>query len=62
VIAHFVDIIMMINKNIKFLWQNEADFLISYATVPGYASFRCPINGNWYISSLFANLTKYAQS
>jgi hypothetical protein len=41
---------------------NEADFLISYATVPGYASFRCPINGNWYISSLFANLTKYAQS
>jgi len=40
---------------------NEADFLISYATVPGYVSFRCPTNGTWYIRSLSANLTKYAQ-
>ena len=40
---------------------NEADFLISYATVPGYVSFRCPINGTWYIRSLCTNLTKYAQ-
>jgi hypothetical protein len=28
---------------------NEADFLISYATVPGYASFRCPINGTFLL-------------
>jgi len=40
---------------------NEADFLISYATVPGYVSFRCPINGTLYIRSLFTNLTKYTQ-
>ena len=41
---------------------NEADFLISFATVPGYVSFRCPINGTWYIRSLVTNLTKYAQT
>jgi len=40
---------------------NEADFLKSYTTVPGYVSFRCPINGTLYIRSLFGNLTKYAQ-
>ena len=41
---------------------NEAEFLISYTNVPGYASFRCPINGTWYIRSLFTNLTNYLQS
>ncbi|XP_065917252.1 caspase-3-like [Dysidea avara] len=30
----------------------EADFLFGYASPPGYASFRSPKHGSWYISKL----------
>jgi len=30
----------------------EADFLLAYATIPGYVSWRNPKNGSWFISAL----------
>ncbi|KAL4231257.1 Caspase-3 [Mactra antiquata] len=38
---------------------NEADFLISYSTVPGYYSWRNSANGSWYIQGLVAVLDKF---
>lgn len=38
---------------------NEADFLIGYATVPGYVSFRSKSQGSWYINTLVKMLHKY---
>lgn len=38
---------------------NEADFLIGYATVPGYVSFRSKSQGSWYINTLVRMLHKY---
>ncbi|VDI63350.1 caspase 8 [Mytilus galloprovincialis] len=37
---------------------NEADFLVSFSTVRGCVSYRCPQNGTWYINSLVENLRK----
>ncbi|XP_038062568.1 caspase-3-like [Patiria miniata] len=31
---------------------NEADFLVSNSTVPGYVSYRHPRQGSWYVSAL----------
>lgn len=39
---------------------NEADFLLGYATVPGYVSFRSKTQGSWYINTLVKMLDKYA--
>ncbi|KAH3748363.1 hypothetical protein DPMN_182807, partial [Dreissena polymorpha] len=39
---------------------NEADFLLGYATVPGYVSFRSRNQGSWYIRKLCEYLGKYA--
>ncbi|XP_060560660.1 caspase-8-like [Ruditapes philippinarum] len=39
---------------------NEADFLLGYATVPGYVSFRSRNHGSWYIRKLCELLEKYA--
>lgn len=40
---------------------NEADFLIGYATVPGYVSFRSKSQGSWYINTLVKMLDKYVE-
>ncbi len=39
---------------------NEADFLLGYATVPGYVSYRSKMYGSWYITKLVEMLDKYA--
>ncbi|XP_046556040.1 caspase-8-like [Haliotis rubra] len=38
---------------------NEADFLIGYATVPGFVSYRSRSHGSWYITKLAEMLNKY---
>ncbi|XP_065917934.1 caspase-8-like isoform X2 [Dysidea avara] len=40
---------------------SEADFLFGYATPPGYASWRSPRYGSWYISELCKVLVENAQ-
>lgn len=39
---------------------NEADFLLGYATVPGYVSYRSKTRGSWYITKLTELLAEYA--
>ena len=39
---------------------NEADFLLGYATMPGYVSYRSRSSGSWYISKLAEVLQKHA--
>ncbi|ELT91797.1 hypothetical protein CAPTEDRAFT_220640 [Capitella teleta] len=41
---------------------DEADFLLGYASVPGYVSFRSKQDGSWYISVLCHMLNKFAAS
>lgn len=38
---------------------NEADFLVSYSTVPGYYSWRNSVNGSWYVQALVAILDQF---
>ncbi|XP_053406687.1 caspase-3-like [Mercenaria mercenaria] len=38
---------------------NEADFIVSYSTVPGYYSWRNSANGSWYVQALVHILDKY---
>ncbi|XP_052770377.1 caspase-3-like isoform X2 [Mya arenaria] len=38
---------------------NEADFLLSYSTVPGFYSWRNSTNGSWYIQGLVHVLDQY---
>lgn len=42
------------------LIPNEADFLLGYATVPGFVSYRSKTRGSWYITKLTEMLRKYA--
>lgn len=42
------------------LVPDEADFLVGYATVPGYVSFRSPKYGSWYVNKLCEMLLKHA--
>lgn len=42
------------------LIPDEADFLLGYATVPGYVSYRSRSQGSWYINKLAQNLDKFA--
>ena len=42
------------------LIPNEADFLLSYSTVPGYASFRHTTTGSCYISELTELLDQHS--
>ena len=37
----------------------EADFLLSYATVPGYVSYRSVSKGSWYVSALVDEINKH---
>ncbi|KAJ8321053.1 hypothetical protein KUTeg_002640 [Tegillarca granosa] len=39
---------------------DEADFVLGYATVPGYVSYRSRSQGSWYINKLVEMLDKYA--
>lgn len=39
----------------------EADFLIAYATVPGYVSWRNNIRGSWFIQSICEIFAKFAK-
>ncbi|KAK7479518.1 hypothetical protein BaRGS_00029235, partial [Batillaria attramentaria] len=41
------------------LISNEGDFLVFYATVPGYVSWRSPSEGSWFIGQLTDLLDKY---
>ncbi|XP_038048733.1 caspase-8-like isoform X3 [Patiria miniata] len=38
---------------------NEADFLLSYATVPGYVSYRSKSEGSWYVNALVDQINKH---
>ena len=38
---------------------NEADFLVSYSTVPGYYSWRNSAHGSWYVQALVLLLDEY---
>ena len=42
------------------LIPNESDFLLGYATVPGFVSYRSKMQGSWYITKLTEVLNKYA--
>jgi hypothetical protein len=39
---------------------DESDFLLGYATVPGYVSYRSRSMGSFYIKTLVEKLEKYA--
>lgn len=41
------------------LIPNEADFLLGYATVPGFVSYRSKTRGSWYITKLTEMLRKF---
>ena len=38
---------------------NEADFLMGYATLPGFVSYRSKTQGSWYITTLVRILDQY---
>ena len=44
----------------KEMIPNESDFVIGYATVPGYVSFRSRTHGSWYIRKLCELLEKHS--
>ncbi|KAK7113275.1 uncharacterized protein [Littorina saxatilis] len=43
------------------LIPNESDFLLGYATVPGFVSYRSKTRGSWYITKLTEMLQKHAE-
>uniref|UniRef100_A0A0N5AI38 CASPASE_P20 domain-containing protein n=1 Tax=Syphacia muris TaxID=451379 RepID=A0A0N5AI38_9BILA len=48
-------------KHVIILLPSEADFLIAYATVPGYVSWRNSIRGSWFIQSLCEVFAKFSK-
>ena len=42
------------------LVPNEGDFLLSYATVPGFVSYRDPCSGSVYVRKLTELLRKFS--
>jgi hypothetical protein len=42
------------------LIPNEADYLLGYATTPGFVSYRSKTRGSWYITKLTEMLNKYS--
>jgi hypothetical protein len=42
------------------LLPNEGDFLVGYATLPGFVSYRSETHGSWYITMLVEMLEKYS--
>lgn len=49
------------DNNDREMIPNESDFLVGYATVPGYVSFRSRNHGSWYIRKLCENLEKFSE-
>ncbi|KAL5005816.1 hypothetical protein ScPMuIL_016974 [Solemya velum] len=47
------------NSPQKTLIPDEADFLLGYATVPGFVSYRSRSHGSWYIQKLVEMLDKF---
>ena len=47
-------ILAIITKNLHFTGTlpSEADYLLAYATIPGYVSWRNNQNGSWFVSAL----------
>lgn len=40
----------------------HSDFLLGYATVPGYVSYRSRTSGSWYIKAVYETLNEYYKS
>jgi len=40
---------------------DDADFLLSMATVTGYVAYRSKTQGSWYITALVQMLERYAK-
>ncbi|XP_070545591.1 caspase-8-like [Ptychodera flava] len=45
--------------NIGNVIPDQADFLLGYATVPGFVSYRHSTHGSWYVGALVETLEKY---
>lgn len=44
----------------RLMIPDEADYILGYATVPGYVSYRSRSQGSWFINKLVDMLDKYA--
>ncbi|OWF51397.1 Caspase-8 [Mizuhopecten yessoensis] len=51
---------LMVDINGREMIPDEADFILGYATVPGYVSYRSRSQGSWFINKLVDMLDKYA--
>ncbi|XP_033728057.1 uncharacterized protein LOC117317363 [Pecten maximus] len=49
-----------VDINGREMIPDEADFILGYATVPGYVSYRSRSQGSWFINKLVDMLDKYA--
>lgn len=52
------DVVTVPSNNSKII-PDESDFLIGFATVTGYTSFRSRTRGSFYIRKLTENLINY---
>ncbi|XP_078377977.1 caspase-3-like [Oculina patagonica] len=43
----------------RSVFSQEADFVLAFATVPGYVSFRLPDSGTFFIQTLVEVIRKY---
>nr|XP_058953793.1 caspase-7-like [Pocillopora verrucosa] len=43
----------------RSVFPPEADFVLAFATAPGYVSYRDPDNGTWFIQALVEVISKY---
>ncbi|CAG2231765.1 CASP8 [Mytilus edulis] len=55
------DVVTVPTNNSKII-PDESDFLIGFATVTGYTSFRSRTRGSFYVRKLTENLIEYANS
>ncbi|XP_060085873.1 uncharacterized protein LOC132565251 [Ylistrum balloti] len=51
---------IMVDINGREMIPDEADYILGYATVPGYVSYRSRSQGSWFINKLVDMLDKYA--
>lgn len=56
----YSDDIDLTRPDSRMLLPDEADFVLGYATLPGYVSFRNEESGSWFISMLVPMLDTYA--
>ncbi|KAL3853874.1 hypothetical protein ACJMK2_013173 [Sinanodonta woodiana] len=57
--GHTVDPDIVEDAPSREMIPNEADFLLGFATVAGYSSFRSRSKGSWYINNLVQMLEKH---